>query len=203
MLFIQHSLFRIQYSLLIIASIGSILLFTACGNIEFEENELEKRLYSEYNQQFFDRLKSLCGETLRGKTEYPKASGHELTNASLKFVFSDCDVDRIEIDFFINEVNRSVLDIQFNKDENLLLKHRHRPVDGLDEIQDAYGGIAVSEANPLKMSFFADQETTRIHPEASANIWTLEFDEINSKLIYSLKRGQTQRFKAEFDFSVD
>lgn len=187
-----------SFNLCLITAALCILSVTACENTGGIEVEADANPYSAFNLEFFNNLRSLCGEVLDGRTKYPTESGHELRNAKLKFNFTSCADNAIEIDFYINDVNRNTFLIQVLEDQNLALKLIHRPVDGLDEIADSYGGIAGDE-QIYKKSFFADEKTARLHPQASANVWKFELDTVNGKLIYSLTRQERIRFKGVFE----
>ncbi len=187
-----------SFNLCLIIAVLCILLVAACEKNGEIEDEADENPYSTFNIEFFRNLGSLCGEALEGRTEYPTESGHELRNAKLKFNFTTCADDTIEIDFYINDVNRNTFLIQVLEDQNLALKLIHKQVDGLNEVADSYGGIAGDE-HILKKSFYANEETARLHPQAFSNVWAFEIDLDNRKLIYRLTRQERIRFKGVFE----
>jgi hypothetical protein len=148
-------------------------------------------------QQFFANLTKLCGRTIEGATEFPENADHPMVGKKLTLNFASCSDTEMRIPLQVGE-DKSRTWVLTVRDGKLLLKHDHRHADGTPDQQTNYGGWAMDQGTAQRQRFAADDETAKLIPEAATNIWTLEIDSENQRLIYALERHNAPRYKAAF-----
>jgi len=178
-----------------------VLLFTACGGED--ETDLTPELPAETpQQQFFANLFSLCGETFEGESTFPDDDDHELVNTTLKATVETCTEEQIKIDFLRDEDTWHATWILENREDGLHLYHDHigdKVYEEDEEPLTGYGGYADDSGNEYQQYFPADEHTAEILPEASTNVWMMEYDPEEEILVYSLERDDEPRFRAELN----
>jgi hypothetical protein len=148
-------------------------------------------------KEFFAALKSLCGATLEGATEFPDDPKHPLGGKKLVLNVQACSDNEIRIPLHAGEDKSRTWVITLTP-EGLLLKHDHRHEDGTPDEVTMYGGFAVPGGSGLKQQFAADADTARMIPDAATNVWTLELDTDKKRMIYALERHNAPRYRAAF-----
>jgi len=150
-------------------------------------------------QAFFERLRSLCGATYDGITEFPlNELDHPLGGGKkLTIHFASCSDTEIRIPLQAGE-DKSRTWVLTLRDGKLLLKHDHRHADGTPDAQTNYGGWAKDDGTANRQQFAADEETAKLIPDAATNVWTMDIDEAKQQFTYSLERHNAPRYKAVF-----
>ncbi|TVQ60094.1 MAG: hypothetical protein EA379_08720 [Phycisphaerales bacterium] len=149
---------------------------------------------------FFDALCAMQGQTYEGRALYASTPDDPFLTERLVMHVESCDGGVIRVPFRVGD-DRSRTWIITLGDEGMLLKHDHRDPDGtLHDLTD-YGGWATRSGSAHAQSFEADDDTARMLPEASTNVWTMEIDRERNVFIYDLTRHAQPRFRAEFDLS--
>jgi len=178
-----------------------VLLFTACGGED--ETDLTPELPAETpQQQFFANLFSLCGETFEGESTFPDDDDHELVNTTLRATVETCTEEQIKIDFLRDEDTWHATWVLEMREDGLHLYHDHigdKVYEEDEEPLTGYGGYADDSGNEYQQYFPADEHTAEILPEASTNVWMLEYDPEEEILVYSLERDDEPRFRAELN----
>lgn len=88
-------------------------------------------------QQFFDNLRSLCGQAYEG--EITDGGGDPNFAGRLVMHVRECSDDQIKVPFHVGD-NRSRTWVITRTDNGLELKHDHRKEDGSDDVITMYGG---------------------------------------------------------------
>jgi len=174
------------------------LIFLAIACAENDGTELTIDIDTETTQEeFFANLLERCDNTYAGESTYPTDPPHEeLGNVELRATISTCTEDEVHISLQAGE-DESRTFIITRSDEGLHLRHDHRDPDGTPQELTDYGGWANDQGSSTRQYFEADQATIDMIPEAETNIWMIEFDTEEEKLIYHLERHQEPRFRAE------
>ena len=176
-----------------------VLLFTACGGED--ETDLTPELPAETpQQQFFANLFSLCGETFEGESTFPDDDDHELVNTTLRATVETCTEEQIKIDFLRDEDTWHATWVLEMREDGLHLYHDHigdKVYEEDEEPLTGYGGYADDSGNEYQQYFPADEHTAEILPEASTNVWMLEYDSDEESFVYALDRNDEPRFRAE------
>lgn len=148
--------------------------------------------------QFWNNLKSYCGNTYEGKVV--SAPMHEdFYGKRLVMHVLSCENDFILIPFNVGD-NRSRTWILQKKGNRIELKHDHRKEDGVDDEITMYGGITTNSGLPHIQVFPADEATKELIPEAATNIWWITLKD--STFTYNLKRiGSERAFSVAFDLT--
>jgi len=152
-------------------------------------------------KQFFEAVSKLCGRSFEGTTEFPQNADHPMVGRKLVISIASCSESEIRIPLQVGE-DKSRTWILTRSDKGLLLKHDHRHPDGTPDQQTNYGGWAIAGGSAKSQRFAADEETAKLIPEATTNVWTLEFDPENQQFIYALERNKAPRFKAVFSLEA-
>jgi hypothetical protein len=150
-------------------------------------------------KEFFATVKSLCGTTYDGLTEFPlNEPGHPLGGGKILTIhFASCSDTEVRIPLHAGE-DKSRTWVLTLRDGKLLLKHDHRHADGTPDAQTNYGGWATGDGSAHRQRFAADEETAKLIPDAATNVWTMELDAAEQRLTYSLERHGAPRYKAVF-----
>ena len=150
---------------------------------------------------FFQNVRKLCGQRFEGATEFPRDDpNHPLAGKKLIISIEQCSEDEIRIPLQAGEDKSRtwILTLHGNR---LLLKHDHRHADGTPDKVTMYGGWA-TEGDANRQRFAVDEETARLIPEASTNVWTLEVDAAKEQFVYALERNGQPRYKAVFSLKA-
>lgn len=176
-----------------------LLLFSACGGED--ETDLTPELPAETpQQQFFANLFSLCGETFEGESTFPDDDDHELVNTTLRATVETCTEEQIKVDFLRDEDTWHATWVLEMREDGLHLFHDHigdKEYEEGEEPLTGYGGYADDSGNEYEQYFPADEHTAEILPEASTNVWMMEYDPDEESFVYALDRNDEPRFRAE------
>ncbi len=184
-----------------INTIAVLLLFftiAACGE---ERASVEEPATPQ--EAFFSNLGSLCGETFVGGSVYPEpedAPDHALVDTELGAHIKTCEDDVVEVDFLRDGGTWHATWVLSMREDGLHLYHEHigdKEYPEGEEPLTGYGGYADDRGNELKQYFPADEHTAEILPEASTNVWSMEYIPEDGKFVYYLERHEEPRFKAE------
>lgn len=146
---------------------------------------------------FWENLKSHCGKAFEGKLDEviknDSFSGKELT----MYVWQ-CDEKTIKIPFYVGD-DKSRTWVLTLEDDRIKLKHDHRHEDGSEDSITQYGGISTNAGLENLQFFPADEETAKLIPAASSNVWWITVTE--DSFSYNLKRIGTEnpKFTVTFD----
>jgi len=149
-------------------------------------------------EEFFNNLSKLCGNSFNGIATYPDEPMEPFKGATLTMHVNECNKNEIKIPFHVGENTSRTWIISKTKD-GLLFKHDHRHNDNTPEEITMYGGLADKNGSMFKQSFPADKHTASLIPEASTNVWALEFSEDFKTFHYILTRHNNMRFQADFN----
>lgn len=153
---------------------------------------------SEEVKQFWAHLKKLCGKSFEGVLELPE-DDKDFGGKKLVMHVRSCDENVIRIPFFVGDDKSRTWVLTLDNDR-IQLKHDHRHEDGTDDQITMYGGTTTNSGQATIQTFPADQETKKMIPAASTNIWWITVD--NSSFTYNLRRLGTDRvFRVSFDLS--
>ena len=148
--------------------------------------------------QFFNKLKSLCGNSFEGQLISPK-NDEQFGGKSLVMHIKSCDDKTIKIPFFVGDDKSRTWVLTYQNDR-ILLKHDHRHKDGSEDEVTMYGGKTTNSGQVNIQTFPADQETKEMIPAASTNIWWITLDD--NQFTYNLRRLGTDRlFTVAFDLT--
>jgi len=151
------------------------------------------------HQQFFDNLKSLCGNSFSGEVVHPETPPPGFTD-QLVAHFTVCGQEEMQIPFHVGE-NESRTWILTMEEDGLLFKHDHRHPDGTPEEMTNYGGWAADNGTELKQRFPADEHTISLRDNLRSHIWKIELSEDMSTYSYSLYLYEDLYFRADFDLT--
>lgn len=173
--------------------IFNILIFLFLGTLA---NAQEKT----GSGKFWENLKSHCGKAYEGQLVQPEED-ETFGGRKLVIYLRTCDDGRITIPFYVGE-DKSRTFILTYEDDRIQLKHDHRHKDGTEDEITQYGGKNTNTGMENLQFFPADEETARIIPAASTNVWWITLDE--KSLSYNLQRLGTNRppFKVVFDLTT-
>lgn len=146
-------------------------------------------------QQFFQRLTTLCGASFSGQTAFPVDKTDPFAGKELRATLKHCTPEEIRIPFSVGE-DRSRTWLLRWQQGRLELRHDHRHEDGTPDAVTMYGGLASDSGSALQQSFPADSYTASLIPAAATNVWTLSLNEQGTELTYYLERDGKPRFKA-------
>ncbi len=165
----------------------------------FEEQTVEREVLklTEANE-FWDTLKSLCGNAYEGTLELPENDG-DFGGKRLVMHVRSCEDNVIKIPFFVGDDKSRTWVLTFENDR-IELKHDHRHEDGSEDEITMYGGTTTNSGQANIQLFPADQHTKMIISAASTNTWWITVDD--SKFTYNLRRIGTDRvFSVSFDLT--
>jgi hypothetical protein len=153
---------------------------------------------SETQRAFFGNLKKLCGQRFEGETAFPQDHNHPLAGKKLVMTVETCREDELRIPFHVGEDKSRTWLLKLTE-QGLLFKHDHRHADGTSDEVTNYGGLAAPSGTEYMQSFPSDAETSKLIPEASTNVWTLQIDPEKQQFSYYLERHKQPRYKAVFN----
>jgi hypothetical protein len=152
--------------------------------------------------QFFDRVRSICGQSFAGRvvTSDPLDAGFAVANLRVEGV--SCTANQIRLRFHVGE-DHSRTWVLTRYAAGLELKHDHRHADGSPDVMTNYGGLApVGTGSARRQAFPADAESQRLFlaNDRSAsvdNVWAMEINP-GRMFAYELRRSG-RHFRVEFD----
>lgn len=151
-------------------------------------------------QQFWNALKEICGNSYEGEVVSAPESDTVFRNRKLIMHVRSCENDRIRIPFIVeNDLSRTwIISLIEN---GLELRHDHRHEDGSPDRVSFYGGVTPNSGRATVQYFPADQQTTDLLPYAAGNVWWIEIVP-EKHFIYNLRRmGSSAVYSIKFDLS--
>lgn len=155
-------------------------------------------------QEFFDRLRPLCGRAFDGRvTSAPVEADREMAASRLTMHVSSCTANEVRIPFHVGE-NRSRTWVISRTARGLRLKHVHRHEDGSEDELSNYGGDAPPPGTGRRQEFPADAFSRELFTRTGRavsvpNVWVIEIDP-GRLFAYELRRPG-RHFRVEFDLS--
>lgn len=151
-------------------------------------------------EMFWNQLKTLCGKSFEGQLVLPE-DDEDFGGKRLVMHVRSCEDNRIRIPFFVGE-DKSRTWVLTYLNGRIQLKHDHRHEDGSDDEITMYGGITTNAGQATIQAFSADEETKKMIPAASTNIWWITLND--STYTYNLRRLGTERvFRVDFDLTKE
>lgn len=149
-------------------------------------------------QLFFEKLRTHCGKAYEGKLIAPE-NDDQFGGKKLIMHVRVCEENSIRIPFFVGEDKSRTWVLTLNNN-SIQLKHDHRHRDGSEDEITMYGGTSTNHGQENLQTFPADQQTKKMIPAASSNIWWIELDD--NEFTYNLRRLGTDRvFRVVFDLT--
>jgi len=154
-------------------------------------------------EQFYARLRALCGHAYEGRVVSSEAADREMAAARLVIQVRSCSDERLVIPFHVGNDHGRIW-IVSRTPTGLHLRHEHRRADGSEEPVSGYGGDSDGPGNPRRQQFAADQASRDLFvradtPASITNVWAIEIVP-GRMLAYELRRPG-RFFRAEFDLS--
>jgi len=154
-------------------------------------------------EQFYARLRALCGQAFEGRVVTGEAADREMSAARLVIQVRSCSDEALTIPFHVGNDHGRVW-IVSRTPAGLHLRHEHYRADGSEEPVSGYGGDSEGPGNPRRQIFPADQLSRDLFvrqeaPASIANVWAIEIVP-GRMLAYELRRPG-RFFRAEFDLS--
>nr|WP_321235030.1 hypothetical protein [uncultured Psychroserpens sp.] len=148
--------------------------------------------------QFWNTLKSHCGNAYEGHLELPK-DDKDFGGKQLVMHVRKCSDKEIKIPFFVGDDKSRTWILSYDNDR-ISLKHDHRHKDGTEDDVNFYGGTTSNQGKAGIQMFSADEHTQNLIPAAATNVWWITIDE--STFTYNLRRLGTDRvFKVVMDLT--
>lgn len=149
--------------------------------------------------QFWENLKSHCGKAYEGKLA-AHIKNDDFSGKTLTMFVRSCEDGRITIPFYVGD-DKSRTWVLTYEDDRIKLKHDHRHEDGSEDKITQYGGKSTNTGLDTIQFFPADQETAKLIPYASTNVWWITLDE--KSFTYNLKRlgSPNPEFNVIFDLT--
>jgi hypothetical protein len=153
--------------------------------------------------QFYARLRALCGQAFEGRVVTGDAADSEMAAARLIIQVRNCSDGELRIPFHVGNDHSRIWVIS-RTDTGLRLRHEHHPQDGSAAAVTDYGGDTIEPGNPRRQSFPADQASRDLFvreniPASITNEWAIEIVP-GHLLAYELRRPG-RFFRAEFDLT--
>lgn len=155
------------------------------------------------SDQFFERLRGLCGQTFTGQVVAGDAVDDAFRKAELVMTVARCDDHEIRIPFRVGEDRSRTWVITRLGEGRLRLKHDHRHADGVEDALSRYGGDTVEPGSEALQRFPVDAESkalfTRLDRAVSnTNVWSLGLT--GQAFTYELARPD-RLFRVAFDIT--
>lgn len=154
--------------------------------------------------QFFERLRSLCGNSYEGRvTSPPTEADRDFAASRLVMHVRTCSAHEVRIPFHVGG-NRSRTWVITRTPSGLRLKHDHRHEDGSEDALTQYGGDTVATGTARRQEFPADQFSKDLFvreniPQSVPNVWAVEVAP-GQMFAYELRRPG-RFFRVEFDLT--
>ena len=154
-------------------------------------------------EQFYDRLRSLCGHAYEGRVVTNEEADREMAAARLFIQVRSCSERELRIPFHVGNDHGRVWVISRTA-TGLRLRHEHRAADGSEAPPTGYGGETVAPGNPRRQQFPADSATRDLFvreniPASITNVWAIEI--VPGRLLAYELRRPGRFFRAEFDLT--
>jgi hypothetical protein len=151
-------------------------------------------------QEFWNQLETLCGKSFEGQLILPE-NDKDFGGKRLIMHVRSCEENHIRIPFFVGD-DKSRTWVLTYTDSKIQLKHDHRHDDGSSDEITMYGGTTTNAGQTTIQTFPADEETKKMIPAASTNIWWITLDD--KEYTYNLRRLGTDRvFRVVFDLTKE
>ena len=152
-------------------------------------------------QQFFDRLRALCGNAYGGRLAEGGEADRDFRENRLVMHVRTCSAEEIRIPFHVGD-DRSRTWVIRRSGSGLTLKHDHRHEDGSSDVLTQYGGETASPGSARRQEFPADAYSRDLFtrqniPQSTANVWAVEVVP-GSLFAYELRRPN-RHVRVEFD----
>lgn len=153
--------------------------------------------------QFFERLRSLCGNAYQGRLVSDDAADRDLAGQPLVMHVRTCSAHEVRIPFHVGD-DRSRTWVITRTPDGLRLKHVHRHEDGSEDVLSRYGGDTAGPGTARRQEFPADSFSRALFvreglPQSVPNVWAVEAAP-GQVFAYELRRPG-RFFRAEFDLS--
>lgn len=146
---------------------------------------------------FWKKLEKHCGLAYEG--EVIAGMTDDFKDKKLLMHIRSCKPGQLRIPFMVGD-DRSRTWVLSIVDSTVKLKHDHRHMDGKPDKVTWYGGTATNAGSSTMQIFPADEETRRVIPAASANVWWITIDE--HYFTYHLRRlGSDRHFAVRFELT--
>jgi len=175
-------------------ALASLFALAACAVVPRSEPSQE---------QFYARLRALCGHAYEGRLVSSGAADREMAAARLVIQVRSCSDERLAIPFHVGNDHGRVW-IVSRTPAGLHLSHEHYRADGSEEPVSGYGGDSDGPGNPRRQTFPADQASRDLFvrqdaPASITNVWAIEI--VPGRLLAYELRRPGRFFRAEFDLS--
>ncbi len=144
------------------------------------------------NDIFWEELTKLCGKAFAGSVAAAPADDATFKDKALVMHVRACEKDRIRIPFNVG-TDRSRTWVLTRKKGRIELRHDHRHADGKPDAVTMYGGWTTSVGMPNRQMFPADDQTVKVVPAASTNVWWIDLSP-GEHFAYNLRRMGSERF---------
>lgn len=176
-------------------ALASLLALAACATM------LPRAAPSQ--EQFYARLRSLCGHAYEGRVVSNDEADREMAAARLVIQVRSCSDAALAIPFHVGNDHGRVW-IVSRTPAGLQLRHEHRRANGAEEAVSGYGGGTIGPGNPRRQEFPADAASRDLFvredvPASITNVWAIEIVP-GRMLAYELRRPG-RFFRAEFDLT--
>jgi hypothetical protein len=153
--------------------------------------------------QFYARLRALCGQAFEGRLVSNDAADSEMAAARLVVQFRTCSDSELRVPFHVGSDHSRTWVIS-RTGGGLRLRHEHHPRDGSSAAVTDYGGDTIAPGNPRRQEFPANQASRELFvreniPASITNVWAIEIVP-GHLLAYELRRPG-RFFRAEFDLT--
>jgi hypothetical protein len=176
-------------------ALASLLALAACAVVPRSAPSQE---------QFYARLRGLCGHAYEGRVVTSDAADGEMAAARLVIQVRSCSDRELRIPFHVGNDHGRIWVVSRTAAGALHLNHEHRRADGGEEAVSGYGGDATVPGNPRRQEFPADQLSRDLFvrenaPASITNVWAIEI--VPGRLLAYELRRPGRFFRAEFDLS--
>lgn len=152
-------------------------------------------------QVFWDSLQTMCGNKYSGQlTVGTEESDRKFGYAKLVIDANRCTKTEIDIGLAVDDDASRTWMVR-RLENGLSLHHRHLGADGNEDETSGYGGFTADVGTSSRQQFPADENTAKMIPAATTNVWFLELVP-GKTFAYELLREEEQRqFRVVFDLS--
>ena len=153
--------------------------------------------------QFYARLRALCGQAFEGRVVTGDAADSEMAAARLVIQVRNCAGGDLRIPFHVGNDHSRIWVISRTA-TGLRLRHEHHPRDGAAAAVTDYGGDTIAPGNPRRQEFPADQASRDLFvreniPASITNVWAIEI--VPGRLLAYELRRPGRLLRAEFDLT--
>jgi hypothetical protein len=155
---------------------------------------------SDEEVSFLDNLRSLCGESFRGKESYSAPGRESWADRDLLMIVEVCEDDRVYIPFHING-DRSRTWMFLAGENGLRFRHDHRHEDGTPEDITLYGGYGDGTGTGFMQKFPADAYTVDLLEDVLGREWRVILSDDMTTFTYELHYSGKLMFAAVFNIA--